>query len=184
MTTPADVRPPHPAEAWLQLIQADDDGALNLSHKSVSRIIYGLISVLALLQVMDVKTPTAWSGALLLFGTTLAIALAYAYAESIALMLTGRRALSMADLRQVGRDVAPILVGAQTPTLLLLLAALGVFSAQTAIDVAQGVTFALLFAIGMRVGAILHEHWFRQIINGLLLMGIGGLVVIISVFFK
>lgn len=152
-------------------------------HKPISRAIYGLITVLAVLQVLDLHPPGAWQATFVLFGTTLAVALADAYAESIAVMLTTRRAITRADLQEIGREIRPIMAGAQPPTVLLLLAALGLWSVETAISLAEMMVFALLFGFGLRVGSLLHGHWFRQLLNGVALVALAGLVVGIKVLF-
>jgi hemolysin III len=155
----------------------------HVSHTPVSRAIYGLITVLAVLQIMEVHPPSAWHGTVTLFGTTLAVALAEAYSTSIAEMLSAQRWLSPDDLRGIARDVRPILVGAQGPTVLLLLSAFGLISVELAIILAQVVAFLLLFGYGWRVGHLLHENRLRQLASGLLLVAIGGLAVGIKAAF-
>src|SRR5436190_19074162 len=80
----------------------------------VSRAIYGLITVLAVLEVMELHPPTAWHAAASLFGATLAVALIEAYADSIAEIVARGKHLSRNDLRSIGHDVAPVMIGAQT----------------------------------------------------------------------
>lgn len=157
--------------------------ASGVSHAPVSRAIYGLITVLAVLQVLEIETPSAWHATVVLFGTTVAVALVDAYSESIAEMLAERHWLTWNDLRAIGRNVTPVLVGAQGPTVILLLSALGLLSVGLAISLAQVVAFALLFGFGWRVGQLLHEHWLRQLASALFLVAIGGLVLGIKVIF-
>ncbi|HEX5165294.1 MAG TPA: hypothetical protein VFV93_07860 [Thermomicrobiales bacterium] len=154
-----------------------------LRHKPVSKAIYGVITVLAVLQVMEAHPPTGWSGAVFLFGTTVAVALVDAYSESIAIMLAQERRLSLADLRAIRHEVAPVLIGAQAPTLILLASAFGLVSVELAITLAQVVAFVLLFSYGWRVGSLLHEHRLRQILSGLVLVAIGGIAVGIKAAF-
>ena len=148
-----------------------------VSQAPVSRAIYGLVTVLAVLQVMELHPPTAWQGAVSLFGTTLAVALVDAYADSIAEILAHGRSLTREELRAILRDVGPILVGAQGPTLILVLSALGLFDVEDAIDLAQVVAFLFLFGFGWRVGQLLHEHWARRLVSGLILVAIGAFIV-------
>lgn len=166
-----------------QVAQSVHEESHAASHAPVSRAIYGLITVMAVLQVMEVHPPTAWHGTVSLFGTTLAVALADAYSDSIAEMIGGRHRLSREDLRAIRRDVTPILTGAQPPTLLLLASALGLLSVETAIDLAQVVAAMLLFGFGLRAGQLLHESWPRRLLSGLILVAIGGLVVGIKAAF-
>ncbi len=148
-----------------------------VQHRPISSAIYGLITVLAVLQVMDVHPPSGWAGAVTLFGTTLAVALADAYSDTIAEMIAGRGHITRAELMKIARDVAPVLTGAQAPTVLLLLSALGLMSVKSAITLAQIVSFLLLFGFGWRVGQLLHEGTLRRLVSGLTLVLIGGLVV-------
>jgi hemolysin III len=154
-----------------------------VGHAAVSRAIYGLMTVLAVLQVMELHPPSAWQAAVSLFGTTLAVALVDAYADSIAEMLSRGRTLLWDELRAIGRDVAPILVGAQGPTLVMILSALGLLTVDDAIDLAQAVAFLFLFGYGWRVGKLLHEHWARRLVSGLILVAIGGFIVGIKAAF-
>lgn len=154
-----------------------------VGHAPVSKAIYGLISVLAVLQVLQVHPPSAWHATVAVFGTTLAVALTDAYSESVAEMLSTRHSLTGDDLRAIGRDVAPVLAGAQAPTVLLLLSAVGLISLDLALTLAQIVVFVLLFGFGWRVGQLLHEHLPRQLASGLFLLAIGGLVVGIKTAF-
>jgi hemolysin III len=154
-----------------------------VSHAPVSRAIYGLISVLAVLQVLELHPPSAWQATGAVFGTTFAVALVEAYSDSIAVMLAAGRALTRNDLRAIWRDVAPVLVGAQGPTVLLLLSAFGLISVDVALSLAQVVAFLFLFGYGWRVGQLLHEHWLRQLASGLLLVAIGGIAVGIKAAF-
>jgi hypothetical protein len=150
----------------------------------VARSIYGLITVLAVLEAMEHHPPSAaWRGAVILFGTTLAVALVEAYADSIAEMIARGGGLSRADMIEIGHDVAPVLIGAQGPTVVFVLAALGLFSVERAIDIAQTVAFVSLFGYGWRIGKLLHEQRHKQLISGLILVAIGGLVVGIKAAF-
>ena len=154
-----------------------------VSHVPVARAVYGLVTVLAVLQVMELHPPSAWRGAISLFGTTLAVALVDVYAESIAEMLAHRHHLSSDDLRSIWRDATPVLVGAQAPTVLLVVAGIGLLDVEDAIDLAQLVAFVLLFGFGWRVGTLLHESRTRQLLSGLYLVAIGGIIVGIKAAF-
>jgi hypothetical protein len=143
----------------------------------VARSIYGLVTVLAVLEALEHHPPSAWRGAVILFGTTLAVALVEAYADSIAEMIARGGGLSRADFVEIGHDVAPVMIGAQGPTIVFLLATLSLFTVDTAIDIAQAVAFLTLFGYGWRIGQLLHERRHKQVISGLVLVAIGGLVV-------
>jgi len=150
----------------------------------VARSIYGLITVLAVLEAMEHNPPSdAWHGVVILFGTTLAVALVEAYADSIAEIIARGGELSRSDFREIAHDVAPVMIGAQGPTVVFLFAAFGLVSVGHAIDLAQLVAFATLFGFGWRIGKLLHEQRLRQLVSGLLLVAIGGLIVGIKAAF-
>lgn len=157
--------------------------AHEVARASVSRAIYGLITVLAVLQVMGAHPPSAWHGTASLFGTTLAVALADAYSDSIGEMLSEGHRLSRGSFRAIGHDVWPILTGAQLPTFVLLASALGLISVELAISLAEWVAFLMLFGFGVRVGQMLHERWFLRLMSGIVLVAIAGLIVAIKAAF-
>src|SRR5262249_54972881 len=103
----------------------------------ISKAVYGLVTLMAVLTGMEDHPPEAWRGAVTLFGTTLAVALIDAYAETNAGIIARGRGLPRAELREIARDVAPVLVGAQAPTFVFLLSALGLFPVERAISIAQ-----------------------------------------------
>jgi hypothetical protein len=156
---------------------AVEQAAPEVNKLWVARSIYGLITVLAVLEALEHHPPDAWRGAVILFGTTLAVALVEAYADSIAEMIARGGGLSRADLVEIAHDVAPVMVGAQGPTIVLALAALGLFTVDAAIDIAQALAFVTLFGYGWQIGQQLHEQRHKQFISGLVLVAIGGLVV-------
>ena len=157
--------------------------AQDLSRSSASKTIYGFVVVLAVLTVMQDHPPVAWRAALTLFGTTLAIALAEAYAEIVAGIIAEQRHPTRAELREVWSSVSPVLIGAQMPAVVLLLSALGFYPIEQAITLAEVVVFVLLFSYGWRVAVILHENWIHRALAGLLFVGAGALVVGIKALF-
>lgn len=80
-------------------------------------------------------------------------------------------------------DAAPVMVGAQGPTVVMILSALGLMSVETAIDIAQLIAFLTLFGFGWRIGQLLDSRLSRQLISGLILVAFGGLFVGIKAAF-
>jgi hemolysin III len=148
-----------------------------------SKAIYSLITVMALLLVMEDHPPTALQGAITLFGATLAIALAEVYAETIAETIAHHRRLGIEELRHIRQIISPVLLGAQAPTLILVASAFGLFSVETAIEISKWIILLLLFGCGFRVAQILHESRFQQIVSGLIIVAIGSLIIIIKTIF-
>ncbi len=154
-----------------------------LSRTSVAKATDGLITVLAVLAVLDEHPPVAWRGAVTLSGTTLAVALVDTYAETIAGMLAHQRRLTTTELREIWRDVSPGLVGAQAPTLVLLPSAFGLFPVERPPAIAEVVAFLLLFGHCWRVGKTLYQHWLRQLISALGFVVIGRFIVAVKAVF-
>lgn len=143
-----------------------------------SKAIYGVMTILAVLEVMAEHPPTAWRAAIVLFGTTFAVALIDVYAESVSYMVQhGKRP----DLREIWREVSPVLVGAQGPSLIMVASAIGLVGIDRAIDIAQVFSFLTLFAFGWKVGRTLHLNAFRQLLSGFVLVAIGALIVGVKV---
>jgi hypothetical protein len=155
-----------------------------LFHRNfVSRAIYGSISVLAVVLVMQARPPDAVKAAATLFGTSLAIALAETYSETIAEMLSQRRNLDLREAGEIWQRARPILFAANVPTAIVVLAVAGLLSVDTALDVAEFAIYASLFIWGTRVGRLLHDSWLRALASGLVTTGIGVLIGLIKVVF-
>ena len=148
-----------------------------------SSAIYGTLTVMAVIVAMEDHPPPALRAAAQMFGVTLAIAIAKAYAEIIAGTLHRGRRLIAEEWREILRRVSPVLFGSQGPTVVMLLSAFGLFSVETAIDVSKALILVLLFVYGLRVAQLLHTNRLIQIASGLVIMSAGGVVVLINYFF-
>lgn len=153
------------------------------SRSSIASTIYGLVTVLAVIEVLRHHPPSAITSAVTLFGTTVAVALVDVYSEWIASVLAHRRSLSSEEIRDVVREASTVMVGAQGPTVVLILAVIGLLSVETALGVARLVALLSLFAIGFRVGQLLHGGWLKQVMSGLALLAIGAFIVLIKAAF-
>lgn len=74
--------------------------------------IYGLLTVLPVLVVMRDHPPSGWLAAGVALGTTLAVALAETYAETVGALLHRPHRLTSAELKANWRAGIPILAGA------------------------------------------------------------------------
>lgn len=142
----------------------------------VSKAIYGSISVLAVLLVMEEHPPGVWQAALTIFSTTLAIALAEAYSETIAQVLTQQKRLDTHETHAIWRHTQPILLSANLPTVILLLSATGLYSVTVALNIAEFAIYLALFLYGLRVGQLLHGSWWRNLLTGLSALVLGALI--------
>jgi hemolysin III len=139
----------------------------------VAKAIYGLISVLAVLLVMEEHPSTAWKAAAILFGTVLALAMAETYSATIAETIAGQRRLDHEEILEIWHDTRPILLTANLPTLVILLSGTGLYSMETALLIAKSVIYLALFAYGLQVGHLLHASRGRILLSGLFTAGIG-----------
>jgi hypothetical protein len=155
----------------------------SVSETGIASTIYGLITVLAVLEILQRHPPSALASAATLFGTTLAVALVDAYSESIARIITEGHSLSFEDLQEIARDAATVMIGAQGPTVVLLVSAVGLVSLEGALVAARIVALISLFGYGIRVGQLLHAGLLRQVLSGLALLAIGLLIVLIKAAF-
>jgi hypothetical protein len=135
------------------------------------------MTVLAVLQVLQMHPTSARESAVTLFGTTLAVALVEAYSESIAAMIGRGRSITHGEIGEILHEVAPVMVGAQAPAVVVLASAVGIMTLPTALRLAETVAFLLLFLYGVRVGQLLHASKARWIASGLVLVVIGGIIV-------
>ena len=142
----------------------------------VTKAIYGLISVLAVLLIMEEHPPTAWKAAGILFGTVLALAMAETYSATIAETIAGQRKLDREEILEIWHDTRPILLSANLPTLVILLSGAGLYSMDTALIIAKAAIYLALFCYGLQVGHLLHASRWRILLSGLFTAGIGALI--------
>ncbi len=155
----------------------------SLNTSFITKAIYGLVNVLVILLIMEDHPPGALQGAATLFGATLAIAFVEMYAELVGETIGHQRALSRVEQLHIWDTVRPVLIGAQLPTIILLLSALGFYSVDTAIDIDQAVVFVLLAAYGVRAILFQHQTPLKRIVGGILLLLIGLMAVAFKVAF-
>jgi len=115
-------------------------------------VVYGSVSVLALLMATHLPIADAGRQAGLLFFTVFAVALAKAFAEICERMLQSGTAATWQDAREVWNHSQTVLLAANGPTLAFALAAFGVISVAQAVWLAQVLALALLSYFGARIG--------------------------------
>ena len=141
-----------------------------------AKAIYGLISVLAVLLIMEEHPPTAWKAAGLLFGTVLVLAMAETYSGTIAETIAGQRKLDGQEILEIWHDTRSILLTANLPTLAIVLSGAGLYSMATALLIAKSAIYLALFCYGLQVGHLLHASRWRIFLSGLFTAGIGALI--------
>lgn len=142
----------------------------------VAKAIYGLISVLAVLLIMEEHPPTAWKAAGILFGTVLVLAMAETYSATIAETIAGQKRLDRQEILEIWHDTRPILLTANLPTLVIFLSAAGLYSITTALLIAKYAIYLALFCYGLQVGHLLHASRWRILLSGVFTAGLGALI--------
>ncbi|MEL6640597.1 MAG: hypothetical protein AAFN63_06860 [Pseudomonadota bacterium] len=115
-------------------------------------VVYGSITVMAVLAAMRPPIEDPGRNAALLFGTVFVVALAKAYAEICERMLTSGNAATWSDINEVWSHNRTVLLASNGPTLAFLFAAFGLYGGDTALVVAQLLAFGLLGWFGGRIG--------------------------------
>lgn len=143
-------------------------------------VVYGSITVMALLMAMHSPIEDPGRQALILFGSVFAVALAKAYAEICERMLKSGNAATWDDVRAVWLHSQTVLLAANGPTVVFTLAALGLITSDTALVLAQVLAIALLGWFGGRIGWRIRATLFSVIIGAALAGGIGTLVTLLK----
>lgn len=148
---------------------------------AISEAIYGMITILALIVVLEENPRGPWQVVITIVAATCALAFARAYASTVAEILSKGEHLTRATLRAIWREARPLIVYPQLPTLVFVLSALGLFPLDLAFWVAEAVgVLSLLFAgylVGRRVGL----SRFRSLLSSLAIGVVGGLVILVQV---
>lgn len=139
-------------------------------------VVYGSITVLALL--MAAHSPIEYPGrqAIMLFLAVFAVALAKAFAEICERVLQSGQSANWSDIREVWQHAQTVLIAANGPTLAFVLAAAGVISGDMALLLAQILVFGLLAYFGARIGWRVSCTMFGVAVGVAVTGGIAGLV--------
>ncbi|MFN3170771.1 MAG: hypothetical protein ACE37E_08775 [Hyphomicrobiales bacterium] len=115
-------------------------------------VVYGSISVMAVLMALHPPVENTGRVGLVLVATVVAVALAKAFAELCQQMLATGQELSPADVKKSWRHSRTVLLAANAPAAAFFLAWLGLYSAQLALILAQVLALALLVYFGGQIG--------------------------------
>jgi hypothetical protein len=116
--------------------------------------VYGTIVVMGTLTAGSAAKPTAWELAVVTSATVTVLWIAHVYAHSLGRSLAEGIPLTGAMLRNVGRHESAIALSAVVPVAVLLLAAVHVLAASTAVWCALAVGVATLAVEGARYARI------------------------------
>ncbi len=124
-------------------------------------LIYGAILVLSLLMALEETADAPFRPAIILFGSVLAVTLAKAFSELLAHALqTCERILTPKAWAAAWAGSRATLAVANLPTLVILVAGVGLIDLSSAVAVSQLYCVAILVVLGARVGwAINPKSW-------------------------
>jgi len=141
--------------------------------RSAFGIVYGAITVLAILLAAGAHPGPPFEMAAVLFGSVLSITLAKAFAELLAHALdTGERITRFA-WGKAWRHSSPTLAVANLPALLFCAAGLDWIGPDRALVLSQGLCVALLALLGARVGWVLDGKAGPAILGAVFAGGVG-----------
>lgn len=144
-------------------------------------VVYGSITVMALLIGLHAPIEDPGRQALLLFGSVFVVAVAKAYAEICERMLQSGNAATWADVSAVWSHSRTVLLAGNGPTLAFVLAALGLFSADTALVAAQILAIGLLSWFGGRIGLRVRGTILAMFLGAAVTGGLGLIVTTLKV---
>jgi VIT1/CCC1 family predicted Fe2+/Mn2+ transporter len=143
-------------------------------------VVYGSITVMALLMTMHPPIENPGRQALILFGSVFAVALAKAYAEICERMLKSGNAATWDDVRAVWQHSQTVLLAAKGLAVVFALAALSLIPSETAFVLALVLAITLLGWFGGRIGWRIKATPFSVIVCAALTGGLGFLVTLLK----
>ena len=125
---------------------------VNQIDEAAFGVVYGSISVMAVLMAMHSPIEDPGFHAVLLFGTVFVVAVAKAYAEVCERMLKTGNAATWSDVGAVWQHSRTILLAGNGPTIAFICSAFGLISPDRRLLVAQLLAIGLLGWFGGRIG--------------------------------
>jgi hypothetical protein len=156
-------------------------------HRKAERLshaLYGLIIVTATLMAEHLHVTEVGEAIGLLLGTALVLLLAHTYSATLAERTVEGHSLGSVGRRVVLKNNLPVLLAIVVPTMLFILAGIGVIALQTAYTAAIAFTLLALFGLGLYAGRSASMSWPKSVLSGAAAGAIGLIVVAIEAFFE
>lgn len=150
-------------------------GWARIDH-AASGLIYGAIMVLSILIADGNASEAPFQTAAVLFGSVLAITLAKAFAEVVAVPLQTGERITGTTWTSAWRHSYPTLAVANLPTLFYIAAGLGWLTPGRALLMSQALCIVLLTSLGARVGWIVDGRPTPAMLGALVAGGVGFLL--------
>jgi hypothetical protein len=152
---------------------SQQESSLRRLDRSALGIIYGAITVLSVLMALSDYSEIPFETAAVLFGSTLAVALAKAFSEMLSRALDSGEKITRASWRKAWAHSSPVLVTANLSTALFMAAGFGVLTTDLALILSQASCILFLLALGARVGWVLDHAWLSSFFGALFAGSIG-----------
>lgn len=136
-------------------------------------LIYGSVTVLALLISMGAHPGGPLKSAAALFGSIAAISLAKAFAEVMSDAINARARITRQAFAHAWDHARTTLIAANLPSLLFVAAWFGLGTTESAVALSQYYCIALLLLVGARVGWRLDGALLSAILGALFAGGVG-----------
>jgi hypothetical protein len=145
---------------------------------NAARAVYGLILVTSMVGALSEDSDIDSEYILVSVGATMVVFwLAHVYAEAMSRGLDAGRHLRWAEVRATAVHEWPLIQATLPTAVVLALGALGVFSTQTAVDLAIAVGVVGLFGWGLAIGRASRSSWAATLLGAVLSAGFGLVVV-------
>ncbi|SEQ84119.1 hypothetical protein SAMN05428995_11043 [Loktanella sp. DSM 29012] len=129
-------------------------------------VIYGSITVMALLLALGHGSDGPVETAVILFGSIFAIVLAEAFAKISSDAVQTRHSFGWSEIKKGWHHSAPTLAAVTVPTVLILVAAPGLYSLDTGVALAQAAAIGLLAIYGYSIGWVIYGRVFPSLMHG------------------
>ncbi len=136
-------------------------------------VIYGSVTVVALLSAMSHGDSGAIETAVILFGSIFAIVLAETFAKISSDAVHQRHAFGWPELRLGWAHSRPTLIAANIPTVLVALASTGAYDLATGIVLAQLAAISLLALYGFSIGWVIYGRTVPGLLHAAFTSSIG-----------
>jgi hypothetical protein len=145
---------------------------------NASRAIYGQILVTSMVGALSEDSDIDAEYILVSVGATMLVFwLAHVYAEAMARGLETAQHVGWAEIRRLAAAEWPLVQATLPTAIVLALGAIGVFSTETAVDLAIAVGVVALFAWGLAIGRASRSSWAAALLGAAISAGFGLVVV-------
>jgi hypothetical protein len=149
----------------------------HLGSNQVARVVYGAIIGLALVVALEAHPPKVGVVIASLLGTTVAVALAEVYSETLGTEVRTRRRLDSERRHDIWSETLAVAFGISFPVIFFLLAAAGATELDTAFDLAKWSGLGLIGFYGFAAARLAGEGLAPALVRGAGAALIGGFLI-------